>query len=88
MEMSFEDIDSNTRRTGDGSHNYLINQVGNEIKEYSAIEYTTFFRNINQLKALRKNSDYDNINITSDKSHSSISIASDVRNQLVKIFNV
>jgi len=70
------------------SHKYLINTIGKYIYEYNEIEYSDFNNKIGQLKALRVQSDYVNVMITSDQCVKAESFAIEIRQQLNEIFHV
>ena len=84
--LSYEDIDKEINN-GD-SHRYLISKVADTIYLNSKPEHTKFSRNIKDLKKFRIDSDYNDIEITSDKSQNAIKIAKEIREQLTTLFKV
>jgi hypothetical protein len=70
------------RKSNEGSHEVLINNTIIYLKSNNK-DWKTFNTNINQLKKLRIESDYSNINIDSDKGRKSLLLTDSV----LKILN-
>ena len=67
-----------------GTHDYVINRLGNEIRNCSKEAYLTFTNNIKELKKFRVESDYDNITVTSEQSTKSFRLSTELV-QLLKL---
>lgn len=87
LDVTNDELTKETRERKD-SHKYLINKIGNEIRNYSREEHTIFNRNINDLKKFRVESDYGEIEVTTSQSSKALENAKEIREQLIKIFHV
>lgn len=67
-----------------GTHDYVINRLGNEIRNCSKEAYLTFTNNIKELKKFRVESDYDNITVTDEQSTKSFRLSTELV-QLLKL---
>lgn len=68
---------------GSGSHEYVITNFCNEISRcVNRFEGQRFKRRIKELKQFRKESDYDNTEISLDKSNSAFELAKEIRTYL------
>lgn len=76
------------RISAKGTHEYLIRKVEDVIRKVDRQNFTDFTRNVKDLKKFRKNSDYDDVNISPEQSNKAIGLASELRSQLKKNFNV
>jgi hypothetical protein len=76
MNKTEQDLEILTRSTTEGSHEVLINQTGGFIKNKSQ-DFRTFNNMIGQLKKLRVNADYKDIQIDSSVSNNSITLSKD-----------
>jgi len=76
MNKTEQDLETLTRTSTDGSHEVLINQTGGFMKN-KAIDFRTFNNVIGQLKKLRVNADYKDIQIDSSISNNSITLSKD-----------
>lgn len=64
MVKTQKELDSNTSQARMGSHEYLLNEVVKYIAKKNKSENTRYLRNnINQLKILRRQADYDDTTI-------------------------
>jgi hypothetical protein len=61
-----------------GSHEYVINRFGEELRDLSKKEYSSFSRNIKELKAFRNKSDYLNIEVTSKQSERAYRLSEEI----------
>lgn len=86
LNVTSEDLNKEVH--GKDSHKYLINKIGDEIRNYSREEHTIFIRNINGLKKFRVESDYGEIEVTTTESYKALENAKEIRKQLIKIFHV
>ncbi len=79
----------NISSSGQGTHQYVINYVTSELRKFvSPEEYRNFKRTIKDLKQFRLESDYDDIEIDSDKGNKAFNKAKEIRTYLIKNFNV
>ncbi|MFA5327734.1 MAG: HEPN domain-containing protein [Prolixibacteraceae bacterium] len=67
-----------------GTHEYVINKLGNEIRNCSKEAYLTFTNNIKELKKFRIESDYGNIAVNDEQSSKSLRLSTELI-QLLKI---
>ena len=75
--------------SGQHTHQYVINFVSNELKRFVGIgESQSFKRTIKDLKQLREESDYENIEVSLDMSQTALDKANGIRQYLIKNFNV
>lgn len=71
------------------THQYVVNYISNELKSYvSVIESRNFKRKINDLKQYRVESDYENIEVSYEKGNDAFNRANEIRNYIIKNFNV
>lgn len=61
-----------------GSHEYVINRLGTEIKKCSTKAYRTFTYNIKTLKSFRNKSDYFDLLITDEQSKESLRLSTEL----------
>lgn len=73
-----------TRSGKIGTHEYVINKLGNEIRNCSKEAYLTFTNHIKELKKFRIESDYDNIAVTDEQSVKSLRLSTELF-QLLKL---
>ena len=79
----------NISSSGQGTHQYVINYVTSELRKFVSLEeYRNFKRTIKDLKQFRLESDYDDIEIDSDKGNKAFNKAKEIRTYLIKNFNV
>jgi len=71
-----------------GTHEYLIMKVGDVIRKLNRLEFTDFTRNVRDLRRFRIQSDYNDVEITAEQSNKAYGLATDLRLQLKKTFNV
>ena len=76
MNKTEQDLEILTKSSSEGSHEVLINQTGGFIKNKS-LDFRTFNNMIGQLKKLRVNADYKEIQIDSSISNNSILLSKD-----------
>lgn len=74
MNKTEQDLEIITKSSTEGSHEVLINQTGGFMKSKS-IDFRTFNNLIGQLKKLRVNADYKDIQIDSSVSNNSITLS-------------
>ncbi len=75
------------RASAKGTHEYLIERIGNQIWKIEPKSFNEFDRKIKQLKRFRNCSDYDDKEITYDVSHKALGYADSLKKQIKKIFN-
>jgi hypothetical protein len=75
-----------SRFTARGTHEYLIEKIGDKIKAVSTGEFTDFNRQVKELKVFRRRSDYENIDITYEQSNKAYGLADEIRKLIKKIF--
>jgi len=61
-----------------GTHEYVINRLGAEIKKCSTEAYRTFTYNIKKLKKIRTESDYFDLPITDEQSKESLRLSTEL----------
>lgn len=61
-----------------GSHEYVINRLGTEIKMCSTEAYRTFTYNIKTLKSFRNKSDYFDLSISDEQSKESLRLSTEL----------
>ena len=61
-----------------GTHEYVINRLGKEIRTCSTEAFLIFTNNIKELKKFRVESDYDNITITDEQSTKSFRLSTEL----------
>ncbi len=87
--VDYDNQSINIAKTRQRTHQYVINYIVNELKKYSsANESRGFKRKINDLKQLRIESDYENIEISLDKGTKAFDKAKEIRTFLIKKFNL
>lgn len=71
------------------THQYVVNYISNELKSLAGIvESRNFKRKVNDLKQFRVESDYENIEVSYDKGNDAFNRAKEIRNYIIKNFNV
>ena len=71
------------------SHQYVVNYITNELKKYVDFQVCRDFkRKIKDLKQFRIESDYENIEINTDKSQQAIGLAKEIRMYVIRNFNI
>jgi uncharacterized protein (UPF0332 family) len=86
-EMEDEIIDAkNTKNLN--SHSYIIKVICDLIHNDSKADHSLFERKITQLKKLRVNSDYEEVEITTSESSKAFEFANEIRAQISKTFHV
>lgn len=71
------------------THQYVINYMFNELTRFEGlIESSKFRHRINDLKQYREEADYDDVEVSLDKSKSAFRLAEEIRTEIVKKFNV
>ncbi|NCA86149.1 MAG: hypothetical protein EOM83_11345 [Clostridia bacterium] len=94
MGISYKDQDEQinqlkqNRASAKGTHEYLINKIGEEIRKIKKQEYPDFIRKIKDLKTSRTKGDYENVMISSEQSQKAYGLANELRKQLKKTFRV
>ncbi len=74
--------------TSGGTHTFVIHFFNTEVrKNFGLTDYTEFSRKIKDLKEFRESSDYDDVEITIDKSTRALQYAKDLRHYIQKNFN-
>lgn len=71
------------------THQYVINYVSSELNKFVSLkESREFKRTIKDLKQFRIESDYENIEIGSEKGNDAFNKAKEIRTFIIKSFNV
>lgn len=84
-DLQATNISSSTQKT----HQYVVNFVTSELKRFVGFEESKKFkRKIKDLKQFRIESDYEDIEINSDKGELALKKAKEIRIYLIKNFNV
>lgn len=87
--IDYEEQAVNISITQQKPHQYVINYVTSELKSLdSVIESRDFKRKINDLKQFRVESDYENIEVNSDKGNEAYNKANEIRSYIIKMFHV
>ncbi|OIP05778.1 MAG: hypothetical protein AUJ97_00155 [Bacteroidetes bacterium CG2_30_32_10] len=87
--IDYETQAANISATQQKTHQYVINYITNELKTLSSVfESQDFKRKINDLKQFRVESDYENIEVSSDKGNEAFNKANEIRYYIIKNFNV
>lgn len=70
-----------------GTHSYVIHFFNNAVKEKNGyFDYRDFSRKLKDLKEFRESSDYDDVEITIDKSQKAKEYATDIRQYIQRNF--
>ena len=73
--------------TSGGTHTYVTHFFNKEIKSKTGIsDYSDFSCKLKDLKEFRESSDYDDVEITIDKSEKALYYATDIRQYIQKNF--
>lgn len=73
--------------TSGGTHSYVTHFFNKEVRSKSGIsDYSDFSRKIKDLKEFRESSDYDDVEITIEKSNKALQYATDIRLHIQKNF--
>lgn len=86
--MSYDELRQKVSvNTSGGTHTYVTHFFNTEVrKNWGISDYTDFSRKIKDLKEFRESSDYDDIEITIDKSTKALQYAKEVRQYIQKNF--
>jgi hypothetical protein len=71
-----------------GSHQYVIKYILSNLKKLDTTNERWFSRSIKDLKQFRLESDYENIEISLDKSNKAFKTAQELRDYITKNFKV
>ena len=87
--VDYETQAVNISMTKQKTHQYVVNYITNElISLTSIIESRDFKRKINDLKQFRVESDYENIEVNSEKGNEAFNKANEIRSYIIKNFNI
>jgi hypothetical protein len=87
--VDYETQAVNISATGQKTHQYVVNYVAGELKKLAGFEESrNFKRTIMDLKQFRFESDYENIEIGSEKGNDAFTKAKEIRTYLIKNFSV
>lgn len=79
----------NISASGQKTHQYVLNYVANELKALAGVRKSrNFKRTYKDLKQFRLESDYENVEIDSDKGNKAFEKAKEIRTYIIKNFNV
>ena len=82
--IDYEEQGNQIRLSKQNSHNFVIHAIGKEIKRRNPYDFRYFNNNIRELKALREEADYENVEILIDKSSMAYEKAKKLRLSLLK----
>lgn len=89
FEVDYDTQALNISTTQQKTHQYVINYIANKLKSLSSVvDSRDFKRKINDLKQFRVDSDYENIQVNSDKGNEALNKANEIRSYIIKNFNV
>lgn len=87
--VNYENQSINISNGQQKTHQYVINYVANELTNFVGIrESRDFKKTIKDLRQYRLESDYENIEIGSDKGEAALRKAKEIRHYLITNFNV
>lgn len=72
--------------TTGGTHSFVVNFFNMEVRKKGISDYSDFSRKIKDLKEFRETSDYENVEITFDKSRKAKEYAIDIRQYIKNNF--
>ncbi len=81
LQKTETEIANEVRNSGEGSHEIMINNINGHLRSNNK-DWKTFNSSINQLKRLRVNADYENIQIDSTTGNNSILLSDSVLKHL------
>jgi len=85
--LTYNQIDSTVASIKTSEHNYLIHYLSNQIKQkLGDVEYRNFNNDIKDLKLFRTESDYKEIEVTSDLSNKALKLAKRINSFLDTTF--
>lgn len=85
--VEYEAIATNSSITGQGTHQYIINYIANELIPLTDIkESRRFKRNFIDLKQYRQESDYENVEVDITKGEKALKLAQEIRNYIKSNF--
>jgi len=85
--LTYNQIDSTVASSKTSEHNYLIHYLSNQIKQkLGDVEYRNFNNDIKDLKLFRTESDYKEIEVTSDLSNKALKLAKRINSFLDTTF--
>jgi len=73
-------------KTTGGMHTYVTDFYNRAVRKNGISDYSNFSRKIKDLKEFRESSDYDDVEITIDKSHKALSYATEIKQYIQKNF--
>lgn len=74
--ISYHQQEKNAQNSNIGSHNYIINEMRNDLSNKKEDDvYDIFDDNITELKRLRKKADYDNVIISPEEAKEAVNMA-------------
>ena len=85
--ISYDELRQNVsvKRTG-GTHTYVTDFYNKAVRKNGISDYSNFSRKIKDLKEFRESSDYDDVEITIDKSQKALSYATELKQYIQKNF--
>jgi len=87
FDLTYAKIDSTVASSKTSEHNYLIHYLSIQIKlKLGDVEYRNFNNDIKDLKSYRTESDYKEIEVTSDKSNKALKLAKRINSFLDTTF--
>ena len=84
--ISYDELSTRISVTAGGTHSYVTNFFNKEVKKKSITDYSDFSRKIKDLKEFRESSDYDDVEITIDRSEKAKAYATEIRQYIQRNF--
>jgi len=73
-------------KTSGGTHTYITDFYNKAVRKNGISDYSNFSRKIKDLKEFRESSDYDDVEITIDKSQKALNYATELKQYIQKNF--
>lgn len=89
FEVDYETLAVNISTSKQKTHQYVINYITKELVTLAGIkESQDFKRKIKDLKQFREESDYEDIEVNSDKGNNAYNKAREIRSYIIKNFKI
>jgi uncharacterized protein (UPF0332 family) len=89
FDVDYETQSINISSTKQNTHQYVVNYVSDGLKKFVPFEESRNFKHaIKDLKQFRIESDYENIEVNSDKGIEALRKAKEIRSYLINNFNL
>lgn len=87
--IDYDTQSENIASSNQNTHQYVLNYVSSELRNLAGFEKSRDFkRTFKDLKQFRLESDYENIEIGSEKGNGALDKAKEIRTYIIKNFNV